>query len=139
MAALAFGLGGLFTVRGPLLSLAGWLGEARSRPPLAPSLDALLDVPAWLVVAAAILAIAALFRRLPPVPREPGAWPWSATGVVLGAAGVLAWLTGAAAGWAWGLSMTGPSRSLVEAVLGRTVAPLSWGTAMLVGCRSARS
>jgi hypothetical protein len=60
-------------------------------------------------------------------------WSWWKTGPALGALGVAAWLLGTASGWRWGLSITGPARSLFEAVAFQTTQPLGWGTAMLLG------
>lgn len=54
-------------------------------------------------------------------------------GVALGTIGVLAWLAGSVAGWRWGLSITGPTRSLVETAVTLDVGRANWGTFMLVG------
>jgi hypothetical protein len=60
-------------------------------------------------------------------------WSRRLNGIALGVLGVLAWVTGARAGWQWGLSATGPSRSLVDIfLLGGTSVPL-WGTLMIAG------
>jgi hypothetical protein len=67
-----------------------------------------------------------------PLRADPRHWRWTVTGLLLGALGVLAWLTGAPAGWHWGLSMTGPARSLAEVISGDSSAA-NWGTMMLVG------
>jgi hypothetical protein len=65
--------------------------------------------------------------------EQSNAWPWPITGLALGGVGLLAWVSGAAAGWGWGLSITGPSRSLIEStVLGMREAA-GWGTALIVG------
>lgn len=81
------------------------------------------------MVAAAILAVLAA-RSLPP---PLGAWSWWRTGLALGVLGVAAWLLGTRSGWHWGLSITGPARSLFEAIAFQTTQPLGWGSALLVG------
>ena len=62
-----------------------------------------------------------------------GAWPWPVTGLALGGVGLLAWVSGSAAGWGWGLSITGPSRSLAEITLLGMPGAAGWGTALIVG------
>jgi hypothetical protein len=46
---------------------------------------------------------------------------------------VLAWLSGSLAGWDWGLSITGPSRSLVESTVLHMPGAAGWGTGLIVG------
>lgn len=88
--------------------------------------------PAMIVVLALILLGLALWLMPGGAPRG-GLWSWRLTGAALGAVGVLAWVTGAHAAWHWGLSATGPSRSLIDIILlGGTAVPL-WGTLMIAG------
>jgi hypothetical protein len=88
--------------------------------------------PAMAVVLALALLGFALWRLRGSAPQG-GLWSWRLTGAALGAVGVLAWVTGAHAGWQWGLSATGPSRSLIDILLlGGTSVPL-WGTRMIAG------
>jgi Sulphur transport len=47
--------------------------------------------------------------------------------------GLLAWLFRSLAGGEWGLSITGPSRSLIESTILRTSSAVGWGTALVVG------
>ena len=61
------------------------------------------------------------------------AWPWPVTGLALGGVGLLAWVAGSVAGWGWGLSITGPSRSLVESTILGIPGAAGWGTALVVG------
>jgi hypothetical protein len=98
-----------------------------------PSLAALVGLPQPGVALAAAALAGAWLWALSPVadPSRHSGWP--ATGTALGLVGVLAWITGALAGWNWGLSITGPSRSLFEAVFLSNPGSLSWGAAMLVG------
>jgi hypothetical protein len=65
--------------------------------------------------------------------RRPEAWPWPVTGLALGSVGLLAWVSGSIAGWGWGLSITGPSRSLIESTVLGMPGAAGWGTALVVG------
>ena len=88
--------------------------------------------PAMAVVLALALLGFALWLLRGGAPQG-GLWSWRLTGAALGTVGVLAWVTGAHAGWQWGLSATGPSRSLIDILLlGGTSVPL-WGTLMIAG------
>jgi hypothetical protein len=64
---------------------------------------------------------------------RPEASPWPITGLALGTVGVLAWVLGSLAGWGWGLSITGPSRSLVESTVLGMPGAAGFGTALVVG------
>jgi hypothetical protein len=130
---LGFALGGVATARGALAPLTAWLTDPGASVRVEPSLAALVGLPSWLAALIGVGVVAVLLWRFPPAVREPGRWPWPATGSALGLLGVLAWVTGAHAGWNWGLSITGPSRSLLEAALFGSADALNWGTAMLVG------
>jgi len=120
--------------RWPLYAVDRWLtsaGRALELPRAAPEL---LGISTWIGVAAGLALIAAVLVALGR--RHDAAathWPWPVTGLALGAVGVLAWLTGALSGWGWGLSVTGPARSLVEVLLLGQLQSANWGTAMLVG------
>jgi hypothetical protein len=103
-------------------------GVSSQLPASVPALAGL--APAIVVVLALTLLGLALWllRGSPP---QSGLWSWRLTGAALGTVGVLAWATGAHAGWPWGLSATGPSRSLIDILLlGGTSVPL-WGTLMI--------
>jgi hypothetical protein len=130
---LGFALGGVATARGALAPLTAWLSEPSPSFRVEPSLATLAGMPAWLSALIGTGVVAVLLWRLPLAAREPGRWPWSVTGSALGLLGVLAWVTGTHAGWSWGLSITGPTRSLLEAALWGSADVLNWGSAMLVG------
>src|SRR5262249_60532101 len=93
------------------------------------SIAAGLGVSPWIVIVVAAALIALGLARLAPLPADDHHWRWTTTGLLLGALGVLAWLTGAPAGWHWGLSVIGPSRSLVE-IVGGNASAATWGRAM---------
>lgn len=124
---------------GALGAAHGWVGAALHQivawsPELPASVADLLGWPvaaaaATVAVAAAMLAILAA-RSLSP---RVVAWSWWKTGLALGALGVAAWLLGTRSGWPWGLSITGPARSLFEAIVFQTSSPIGWGSALLVG------
>ncbi len=130
---LGFAAGGLLTERGVFDFLISGL-----TPPIfslsdATSLPALLGItPAW-VILGVVGFVGFLLWALSKPPRTAGSWAWYETGLVLAVVAILAWVAGAPTGWHWGLSMTGPSRSLLAAVLDQTINPLNWGVFMLLG------
>ncbi len=118
-----------------LAPVAVWLSDLGAWTGRGSSLSSLTGLPSWLVTLAGATGFGLILYRLGlgRVAQTPGAWPWAITGSALGVLGVFAWMTGAQAGWHWGLSMTGPSRSLLEAGLSPRGASLNWGAAMLIG------
>jgi hypothetical protein len=133
LAALGFALGGVLVEQGVLAAPAARLAEGSAGSGIRPWLPALIDAPAWLVIAGLAGVLAVLLLRMPAPPPQAGYWRWTAAGSALGTLGILAWLMGAPAGWHWGLSITGPSRSLLDAGLLGQLGALNWGSAMLVG------
>jgi hypothetical protein len=134
IAALGFAAGATLMARWPLYAVDRWLTSAERTLELPRAAPELLGISTWIGVGASLALIAAV---LVAMGRRPDAtathWPWPVTGLALGAVGVLAWVTGALSGWGWGLSVTGPARSLVEAVFLGQLQSANWGTAMLVG------
>jgi hypothetical protein len=102
-------------------------------PGLRPGLDAALGSPRWATVAALLILIVVVLARRSGLHERSGSWSWGLTGASLGAVGVLAWITGSLAGWTWGLSITGPSRSLLESTVLGMPSAAGWGTAMVIG------
>lgn len=96
-------------------------------------MDTALGLPRWATIIGLTILIALVLAGGPGPTGPPGAWLWPVTGLALGIVGVLAWVTGSIAGWRWGLSITGPSRSLVESTLLGMPSAAGWGTAMVVG------
>lgn len=130
---LGFAVGGLVVEHGLLHFLTLWLTQPTFTLPDAASFPALLGVSAaWVVLGGGVL-IGFLLRLLPKPHSSPELWPWYRTGLILGALGTLAWIAGAPSGWYWGLSMTGPSRSLLRALAEQTVEPMTWGAFMALG------
>ncbi len=119
--------------RGLLAPLRMSIEAQRVSSPLPTALPSVTGVaPAMVVVLALILLGLALWLLRGSAP-EGGLWSWRLTGAALGTVEVVAWVTGAHAGWQWGLSATGPSRSLIDILLlGGTAVPL-WGTLMIAG------
>jgi len=97
-----------------------------------PAIDAALQQQHWPTIAGLLGLIALGLAGRGPIER-PGSWPWPITGLALGAIGLLAWLSRSFAGEEWGLSITGPSRSLIESTILRTPGAVGWGTALVVG------
>lgn len=124
-------MGGLVTVAALARGVGGVLVGSRADLPAA--LPALLGIPTSVVVVAVVALIGVGLLRVPHARPDARLWSPEATGLALGITGLLAWLTGAASGWHWGLSMTGPSRSLVAALLGWSPDALTWGSWMLIG------
>jgi len=99
---------------------------------LPPSIDAALALPRWMAIVG-LVGVIALGLRGRVRARRPEAWPWPVTGLALGSVGLLAWVSGSIAGWGWGLSITGPSRSLIESTVLGMPGAAGWGTALVVG------
>jgi len=97
------------------------------------SLPGLLNLPAWTLVIVAAFLIAVALARLPRPGRTADRWSWQWTGLALGGLGTAAWLAGKPAGWGYGLSMTGPTRSLLGFFLTGSSDLLNWGVFMLIG------
>ena len=110
-----------------------WLVQPRFSLADPTSIPTLLRVsPTWIIFGSAVLIAIALWRLPRPSPA-PGIWPWYRTGLTIGVLGTLAWLAGAPSGWYWGLSMTGPSRTLMGALVDQAGHPITWGAFMLLG------
>jgi hypothetical protein len=133
MAAVGFALGGVLAARGALVPLGAWL----ARPPASigpeAALPGLFGIPSWAAISVVLGVLLLLLLRLPRPAAPSDAWPWGLTGAAIGAIGILAWVTGRAAGWHWGLSVTGPSRSLFAALFLDWPPALDWGALMLAG------
>ena len=97
------------------------------------SLPTLLGVSQVWVIAAGVFLVGFLLWALPRPAVTLESWPWYRTGLALGALGTLAWIAGAPAGWHWGLSMTGPSRTLFGVFVDSADHPMTWGAFMLLG------
>ncbi len=133
VAALGFALGGVVVDRGALAPLTAALDEVGAAGGRASALPSLLGLPAWAVVGLGLAGIGLALSRLPAIGPARGHWRWPVTGLALGLVGVLAWVGGSLSGWRWGLSITGPSRSLAEGLLLAGADLGGWGPAMLLG------
>ncbi len=130
---MGFAFGGLLAAEGLLRFLAVLLSHPVVSLSGEASIPTLLSLnPAW-VIAASVILVGFLLWILPKPALAPGNWRWQQTGLMLGLVGTLAWVLGAPAGWHWGLSMTGPSRTLLGALLDRAAHPMTWGAFMLLG------
>ncbi len=88
--------------------------------------------PTWISLGGVVL-IAFLLWILPRPSPSAESWRWYHTGLAVGLLGTLAWLLGAPSGWHWGLSMTGPSRTLMGVFVNQADNPMTWGAFMLLG------
>ncbi|OGK93636.1 MAG: hypothetical protein A2X50_17405 [Candidatus Rokubacteria bacterium GWF2_70_14] len=133
LAALGLALGGVAAERGALAALTRQISGVGLATAGTSSLPALIGLPAWLVILIALVGAGGLLWRLPRPAPTPGRWGWPVTGAIIGLLGVGAWVSGSRAGWHWGLSITGPSRSLLEAGLLGSPESFTWGAVMLIG------
>ncbi|MBI2091128.1 MAG: YeeE/YedE family protein [Deltaproteobacteria bacterium] len=132
-AVFGFAIGGLLAARSLFSFVTLWLTQAGLTLADTASIPTLLGVTPSSIILGGVAVIAVLLWRLPRPAPEPGAWPWYHTGLALGVLGTLAWVAGAPAGWHWGLSMTGPSRTLLGVLVDQAAHPMTWGAFMLLG------
>ena len=133
MAALGFAAGAALIARWPLGLAVRWVAASEPAWEVDPSLSDLLGASTWVSIGVGLALIVTLLALLGPVAPVDRRWSWIVTGSALGALGILAWVTGAWSDWNWGLSVTGPARSLVDVLLFGRPDAANWGTAMLIG------
>jgi len=122
----------LLAAEGPLYFMTALL----TQPVLSlstPSIATMLGLSEAWVVAVSVALVGFMPWILPRPRPAPGNWPWHWTGLLMGMLGTLAWVLGAPAGWHWGLSMTGPSRTLLGALVDQAGHPMTWGAFMVLG------
>lgn len=129
---LGFAFGGLLAAQGLFRPITLWLAASGLFLPSPASLSALLGSSPMRVVMTTIVLIGTLLWLVPKPAHRTG-WPWYTTGLALGLLGSLAWLAGAPSGWHWGLSITGPSRTLLGLLVDPANHPMTWGVFMLLG------
>lgn len=133
MALLGFGLGTAATVwgalwplwsaiRGPELEIGGQVA----------TLPALLHLPPWLLVAAGALAVGWWVAKSPRRPSLFG-WSWMKTGLALGLLAAAAWYLSSLTGRHYGLSIAGPTATMVNYVTTGGSVAVDWGVFMLLG------
>jgi len=110
---------------GVLSAVTAWLIATRTR--LFPSVDAALGLGHGITIAGVIGIMVLGLAGRARMKQDPRAWPWPITGLALGGVGLLAWVSESVAGWGWGLSTTGPSRSLIESALLGMPEAVGWG------------
>lgn len=130
---LGFAIGGLLAAQGLFRFVTMWLTQPGFSLADEVSIPTLLGMsPTWISLGGAVLT-AFLLLILPRPSPTAESWPWYYTGLAVGFLGTLAWLLGAPSGWHWGLSMTGPSRTLMGALVDSSDHPMTWGAFMLLG------
>lgn len=134
VALIGFGLmtvvldqGALHPLQHALRTPVGWDGAA---PAL--TLSGLVGVPSWLLAGVLAVAVLAWIARERRVSARRG-WPWLITGLAIGTIAVVAWLSSSATGRNYGLSVTGPIRSLFQYLVTGEASFLDWGSYMLLG------
>lgn len=134
VALLGFGLMTVFVDQGALHPLQEVLrtplGLGESAPAL--TLSGLVELPSWVIAGALSLGVLTWIARERRISARRG-WPWLATGLAIGAVALVAWLSSSATGRYYGLSVTGPIRSLFQYVLTGDGRFLDWGSYMLLG------
>lgn len=131
VAVLGYGLGVAATFWGVLLPWALYLRSFEAPYTLA-SIQGLLGLPKWLVLAA-VLVVGGVWLARSPKPRTFTGWSWRKTGLAIGLVAALAWAASEGVGRNFGLSITGPTGSLVRYVTNADSSVVGWGTWLIVG------
>lgn len=133
LALIAFGAGLLVMSRGALAPLERALqGHVLSVDGESLTLANLLGISPWLVVIPLAFGAGWWLFRSGGSKYRSGGWSWQRSGITLGLIGVAAWLSSAATGREFGLSMTGPLRVWFEGIFQGGLA-LDWGAFLIVG------
>ena len=96
------------------------------------TLPTLVGLNAWLMILVLVLG-GGLWLFWVKSPRPVRAWEWSRTGLSLGLIAALAWWASSLTGRHYGLSMTGPSASLLLYLTSSNSVYLDWGVFQLIG------
>ena len=119
-----------FTVSiGSIVHLAGGSAAAPVPQAVVPSLA---GQPLWMVALPAALLLFVVAGRLAPSATAKGAWTWRRTGIVIGAAGISAWLLAGVDGRGFALAIIPGNVAWFEAVLGAAPARLNAATVLVV-------
>ena len=130
---LGFAIGGLLAAQGLFSFVTTWLTQPSFARADVVSIPALLGMSATWISLGGVVSIAFLLWILPRPSPSAESWSWCHTGIAVGVLGTLAWILGAPSGWHWGLSMTGPSRTLLGMLVDKANHPMTWGGFMLLG------
>lgn len=134
VALLGFGLMTVIVDQGALHPLQDVLrtplGMGESAPPL--TLSGLIGLPSWAIAGALSLGVLAWIACERKIAARRG-WPWLVTGLAIGTVAIVAWLSSSATGRYYGLSVTGPIRSLFQYLISGDAGFLDWGSYMLLG------
>ncbi|MFQ5795805.1 MAG: YeeE/YedE family protein [Candidatus Bipolaricaulia bacterium] len=98
-----------------------------------PDLANLFGVNPWIIIVVVVIPVTLWLVRASRSQYRSSGWQWQTTGLIIGAISVIAWLSSTATGRNYGLSVTGPIRSLFRYLFEGDVAFLDWGTFMLIG------
>ncbi|HET7559252.1 MAG TPA: YeeE/YedE family protein [Limnochordia bacterium] len=134
IALIAFGITSLTTDSGALApierALRAQVLTAHGQPV---TIDTLLGVNVWWVVAPIVVLAAWWVWRGRTVSHHSAGWSWRTAGFAIGLIGVAGWITSAATGREFGFSVTGPLRALFGYLATGNTAYLDWGAWMLLG------
>ena len=103
-----------------------WTGQSST------TLPGVLGISHWVFIALITLSLG-LWLFLSHSPQPARGWGWRRTGITIGLVATLAWYTSGLTGRSWGLSMTGPSASLLLYLTSGDPGALDWGTFQLLG------
>lgn len=120
------------TNSGPLKPAQAFLRQWLLHPGEEASLPGLFPVNPWIVIGPIVVLGGIWLVRSGESSHQKG-WKWQFTGTVLGIVGVLAWLTSTATGRNYGLSITGPVRTLFGYLTRGDLNLIDWGSFMLAG------
>lgn len=133
LALIAFGIGLLVMSSGALAPVEQSLqGRVVSAGGESLTLANMLGLNPWLVVAVVVIGAGWWLFRSGGSKYRSGGWSWQVSGAVLGVVGIAAWLSSAATGRVFGLSMTGPLRVWFEGIFAGALS-LDWGAFLIVG------
>ncbi len=96
------------------------------------TLSHVLGINNWLIILLLVLG-GGFWFFLSQSPKPARGWGWRKTGIIIGLIAALAWFTSALTGRHYGLSMTGPSASLLFYLTSGDSGHLNWGTFQLIG------
>lgn len=132
LALFGFATATVATNSGPLKPAQVFLRQWLLQPSEVSSLPGLFSLNPWVIIGTMVFLGGIWLVRSGKSSHQRG-WKWQVSGTVLGIVGVLAWLTSTATGRNYGLSITGPVRTLFGYVTRGETNLIDWGSFSLIG------